>query len=79
MIRLQTPTGSCTIRLEIVERGQGQPILWLDAMKMEHTTSAPTSGVVTELNVTVGAQVAVGALLAVVTEPDAHTAEGDQA
>ena len=57
----------------------GQPILWLDAMKMEHTITAPTSGVLTELNVTVGAQVAVGALLAVVTEPDAHTAEGDQA
>ena len=57
----------------------GQPILWLDAMKMEHTITAPTSGVLTELNVTVGAQVAVGALLAVVTEPDAHTVEGEQA
>ncbi|MCK8674822.1 acetyl/propionyl-CoA carboxylase subunit alpha [Rhodococcus sp. HM1] len=57
----------------------GQPILWLDAMKMEHTITAPTSGVLTELNVTVGGQVAVGALLAVVTEPDAHTVEGEQA
>ena len=31
-------------------RGAGQPILWLEAMKMEHTISAPADGVVTELN-----------------------------
>ncbi|WP_068159541.1 acetyl/propionyl/methylcrotonyl-CoA carboxylase subunit alpha [Rhodococcus phenolicus] len=57
----------------------GQPILWLDAMKMEHTITAPAAGVLTELNVTVGTQVAVGAILAVVAEPDAHTPEGDRA
>ena len=57
----------------------GQPILWLDAMKMEHTITAPASGVLTELNVTVGAQVTVGALLAVVAEADAQISEGDQA
>ncbi|ORI18051.1 acetyl/propionyl-CoA carboxylase subuit alpha [Rhodococcus sp. 1163] len=46
----------------------GQPILWLEAMKMEHTVTAPAAGVLTELNVEVGQQVEVGALLAVVTE-----------
>lgn len=45
---------------------KGQPILWLEAMKMEHTIAAPTDGILTELNVTVGQQVEVGAVLAVV-------------
>ncbi|MFI6951833.1 acetyl/propionyl/methylcrotonyl-CoA carboxylase subunit alpha [Nocardia sp. NPDC050408] len=45
---------------------QGQPILWLEAMKMEHTISAPATGVLSALNVTVGQQVDVGAVLAVV-------------
>lgn len=44
----------------------GQPILWLEAMKMEHKIVAPVAGVLTELNVTVGQQVEVGAVLAVV-------------
>ena len=46
----------------------GQPILWLEAMKMEHTVTAPADGVLAELNVTEGQQVEVGAVLAVVTE-----------
>jgi propionyl-CoA carboxylase alpha chain len=45
---------------------QGQPLLWLEAMKMEHTISAPADGVVAELNVGEGEQVEVGAVLAVV-------------
>ncbi|TQC48524.1 biotin/lipoyl-binding protein [Rhodococcus sp. WS4] len=52
----------------------GQPIVWLEAMKMEHTIKAPASGVVTELSVTVGQQVDVGTVLAVVEA--AHT-EGE--
>ncbi|MFF0544693.1 ATP-binding protein [Nocardia thailandica] len=48
---------------------QGQPILWLEAMKMEHRIVAPASGVLSALNVTVGQQVEVGAVLAVVDEP----------
>lgn len=51
----------------------GQLILWLEAMKMEHTITAPAAGVLTELTVTVGHQVDVDAVLAVVA------AEGDQA
>lgn len=46
----------------------GQPILWLEAMKMEHAISAPTDGVVTELSVEAGQQVDVGTVLAVVSE-----------
>ncbi|CAN1511053.1 COG4770 Acetyl/propionyl-CoA carboxylase, alpha subunit [Mycobacteriaceae bacterium] len=42
----------------------GQPLVWLEAMKMEHTIAAPAAGVLTELSVTVGQQIAVGAVLA---------------
>jgi len=47
---------------------QGQPLIWLEAMKMEHTISAPADGVVGELRVQAGQQVEVGAVLAVVVE-----------
>jgi propionyl-CoA carboxylase alpha chain len=51
---------------------QGQPLLWLEAMKMEHTISAPADGTVTELAVAAGQQVEVGVVLAVVlAEEDA--------
>lgn len=42
----------------------GQPLIWLEAMKMEHTIAAPEDGVLTELNVGAGQQVEVGAVLA---------------
>ncbi|AFM18959.1 acetyl/propionyl-CoA carboxylase, alpha subunit [Mycolicibacterium chubuense NBB4] len=42
----------------------GQPLIWLEAMKMEHTIAAPADGLVAELNVTAGQQVEVGAVLA---------------
>jgi propionyl-CoA carboxylase alpha chain len=45
----------------------GQPILWLEAMKMQHQINAPVSGVVTVLPVRAGQQVDVGAVLAVVS------------
>ncbi|NEB04958.1 biotin carboxylase N-terminal domain-containing protein [Streptomyces sp. SID13726] len=44
----------------------GQPLLWLEAMKMEHKITAPHAGTLTELNAVVGQQVTVGSLLAVV-------------
>ncbi|MFI7060045.1 biotin carboxylase N-terminal domain-containing protein [Kribbella sp. NPDC050124] len=47
---------------------QGQPLLWLEAMKMEHTIASPAGGVVSELKVEAGQQVEVGAVLAVVGE-----------
>jgi propionyl-CoA carboxylase alpha chain len=52
----------------------GQPLIWLEAMKMEHTISAPSDGVLAELNVDTGQQVEVGAVLARV---DVSEAEGE--
>ncbi|WP_277441401.1 biotin carboxylase N-terminal domain-containing protein [Streptomyces sp. SPB162] len=46
----------------------GRPLLWLEAMKMEHRITAPASGTLTALNAEVGRQVDVGAVLAVVKE-----------
>lgn len=51
----------------------GQPLIWLEAMKMEHTIAAPEDGVLAELKVAAGQQVEVGAVLARV-----ETAEGEQ-
>jgi propionyl-CoA carboxylase alpha chain len=55
-----------------VELGQqvaaGQPVLVLEAMKMQHTVRAPGPGTVTEIDVKPGAQVAAGEVLAVVEE-----------
>jgi len=47
----------------------GQPLIWLEAMKMEHTITAPNDGVLAELNVNTGQQVEVGAILARVEAP----------
>ncbi|MFF4182094.1 acetyl/propionyl/methylcrotonyl-CoA carboxylase subunit alpha [Streptomyces sp. NPDC001691] len=44
----------------------GQPLLWLEAMKMEHRVLAPSDGTLTALHAAPGRQVEVGALLAVV-------------
>ena len=50
----------------------GQPLIWLEAMKMEHTITAPADGVLAELNVTTGQQVEVGAVLARVEAPESE-------
>ena len=47
----------------------GQPLVWLEAMKMEHAVLAPAAGTVTGLPVAVGAQVGQGTTLAVVEHP----------
>jgi propionyl-CoA carboxylase alpha chain len=46
----------------------GQPVLVLEAMKMQHTVSAPYAGVVSRIEVTPGTQVAAGEVLAVVDQ-----------
>ncbi|AWK09741.1 acety-l/propionyl-CoA carboxylase subunit alpha [Streptomyces spongiicola] len=51
----------------------GQPLVWLEAMKMEHRITAPASGTLTALHAAPGRQVEVGALLAVV-----HTAAQEE-
>ncbi|MGW0159375.1 acetyl/propionyl/methylcrotonyl-CoA carboxylase subunit alpha [Mycobacterium sp. NPDC003323] len=50
----------------------GQPLIWLEAMKMEHTITAPGDGVLAELTVQAGQQVEVGTVLARI-----ETSEGD--
>lgn len=81
---LLAPMPGAVIRLGAAAGDQveaGQPILWLEAMKMEHTVKAPTSGVLTELPVVVGQQVDVGSVLAVVEVPVSNEAgtEGESA
>ncbi|WP_406726899.1 biotin carboxylase N-terminal domain-containing protein [Streptomyces sp. GD-15H] len=44
----------------------GEPLLWLEAMKMRHRITAPATGTVSALHATPGQRVEVGALLAVV-------------
>jgi propionyl-CoA carboxylase alpha chain len=67
---LLAPMPGTVVRV-VVEHGDrvsaGQPLLWLEAMKMQHQINAPTDGIVTELGVTAGDQVEVGRVLAVVT------------
>ncbi len=70
-----------TVARVAVARGErvrsGQPVLWLEAMKMEHRVDAPADGVLTELPVVAGQQVGQGAVLAVVdTVPDGDGGEG---
>ncbi|MFF4156225.1 biotin carboxylase N-terminal domain-containing protein [Streptomyces sp. NPDC001678] len=48
----------------------GQPLLWLEAMKMEHRVTAPVDGTLTALHATPGRQVETGETLAVVTETE---------
>ncbi|SED55633.1 acetyl-CoA/propionyl-CoA carboxylase, biotin carboxylase, biotin carboxyl carrier protein [Amycolatopsis tolypomycina] len=47
----------------------GTPLLVVEAMKMEHTVTAPIDGVVSELPVRAGQQVALDETLAIVTNP----------
>jgi 3-methylcrotonyl-CoA carboxylase alpha subunit len=60
-----------------VKRGEkvveGQRLLTLEAMKMEHALTAPFDGTVAELNTTVGAQVTEGQLLVKVTPAEASS------
>ncbi len=57
---------------------EGQVLLWLEAMKMQHEVRAPASGTVTELSATEGLQVEVGEVLAVVTAADQPDGPPDQ-
>ena len=72
------PTGSLTapmpgtvaaVRVAKGDRvSAGQPLLALEAMKMEHAVLAPAGGVVAELRVGAGSQVDAGDVLAVIEE-----------
>jgi acetyl-CoA/propionyl-CoA carboxylase biotin carboxyl carrier protein len=49
------------------EVSAGTPLLIVEAMKMEHTVTAPIDGVVSELSVRAGQQVALDETLAVIS------------
>ncbi|TYL45645.1 ATP-grasp domain-containing protein [Nocardioides sp. BGMRC 2183] len=56
------------------EVAEGQPIVVMEAMKMQHTVAAPYAGTVTELPAAAGQQVEAGTVLAVV---EADSVEAD--
>jgi propionyl-CoA carboxylase alpha chain len=67
---LLAPMPGTVVRVAVEEGDRvalGQPLLWLEAMKMQHQITAPTDGIVTALGITAGDQVEVGRVLAVVT------------
>jgi propionyl-CoA carboxylase alpha chain len=66
---LTSPMPGTVLRVTVEEGAEveaRQPLLVLEAMKMEHEITAPAAGTVTELRVTAGAQVEAGAVLAVI-------------
>ncbi len=68
---LLAPMPGTVVRLHVDEGARvqkGQPLLVLEAMKMEHPVVAPHDGVVAAVRVTEGSQVEGGAVLAVITE-----------
>jgi propionyl-CoA carboxylase alpha chain len=70
---LLAPMPGSVVRIAVALGEQvkaGQPILWLEAMKMQHQINAPVDGVIAELPVSTGQQIDVGAVLAVVTEEE---------
>jgi propionyl-CoA carboxylase alpha chain len=68
---LVAPMPGSVVRV-LVEKGAqvsaGDPLVVLEAMKMEHTVAAVAAGVVTEVPVNAGQQVEAGAVLVVVEE-----------
>ena len=68
---LLAPMPGAVVRVAVAEGARvtaGQPLVVLEAMKMEHTVAAPVDGVVTALHVRPGDQVESGQALAVVEE-----------
>jgi propionyl-CoA carboxylase alpha chain len=58
VVRVLVDTGATVVK--------GDPLVVLEAMKMEHTVASPTDGTVAEVQVTAGQQVDAGAVLVVV-------------
>jgi propionyl-CoA carboxylase alpha chain len=71
---LLAPMPGTLVRAEVSSGEQvraGQPVLVLEAMKMEHLIRAPADGILAELRVKPGTQVDAGDVLAIVTGEDA--------
>jgi len=68
---LLAPMPGTVLRVEVEQDERvvkGQPILVLEAMKMEHLIAAPADGVVSDLRVVKGGQVEAGTVLAIIEE-----------
>ncbi|MGI8666469.1 MAG: acetyl/propionyl/methylcrotonyl-CoA carboxylase subunit alpha [Jatrophihabitans sp.] len=60
------PGAVLRVGVEVGQRVEpGQPVVWIEAMKMEHPVRAPAAGVVGRLLVQVGDQVGLGTVLVV--------------
>jgi acetyl-CoA/propionyl-CoA carboxylase biotin carboxyl carrier protein len=69
---VRSPMPGTVLSVAVAEGDQvraGQPLLVIEAMKMEHTIGAPTDGVVADLTVRAGQQVAVDQPLVTVASP----------
>jgi acetyl/propionyl-CoA carboxylase alpha subunit len=75
---LVAPMPGSVVRV-LVEVGatvvKGQPLVVLEAMKMEHTVTAPAGGAVTDVRVMAGQQVEAGAVLVVVADEQGESDE----
>jgi acetyl-CoA/propionyl-CoA carboxylase biotin carboxyl carrier protein len=70
-VRSPMPGTVLVVKVAVGEQvAAGAPLLVVEAMKMEHTLVAPVDGVVSELLVQAGQQVALDETLAVVTPPE---------
>ncbi|MGP3930170.1 ATP-binding protein [Nonomuraea sp. KM88] len=68
---LLAPMPGSVLRVEVAAGdrvAKGQPVLVLEAMKMEHRVAAPVDGVVSGVHVEKGRQVEAGAVLAIIQE-----------
>ncbi|MGW4405527.1 ATP-binding protein [Nonomuraea sp. NPDC004702] len=68
---LLAPMPGSVLRVEVAEGdtvARGQPVLVLEAMKMEHRIATPAGGVVSDVRVEKGQQVEAGAVLAIIQE-----------
>jgi acetyl/propionyl-CoA carboxylase alpha subunit len=69
--RLTAPMPGRVLKIDVIAGDRvtpHQPLLVLEAMKMEHVVEAPHAGVIAKIAVTEGEQVAAGASLLTVTE-----------
>ncbi|MFC4113815.1 acetyl/propionyl/methylcrotonyl-CoA carboxylase subunit alpha [Nonomuraea zeae] len=76
VVRSPMPGTVLLVKAQPGERvSQGQPLVIVEAMKMEHTVTAPHDGVLSELPVKPGQPVGMDAVLAVVAPDTAVTSE----
>ncbi|MFI7614642.1 acetyl/propionyl/methylcrotonyl-CoA carboxylase subunit alpha [Nonomuraea terrae] len=72
VVRSPMPGTVLVVKTQLGERvSEGQPLVIVEAMKMEHTVTAPCDGVIAELPAQPGRPVDMDAVLAVVTAEEA--------